>query len=60
VRLWAEPAVLEGAQKVRISRDEVRAVMRMTILGCLSNGWLTRLYEAERRRLEERMSACPL
>jgi farnesyl-diphosphate farnesyltransferase len=60
VKLWGEPAVLDGGEKVRISRSEVRSLMRQTISGCLSDRRLLQLYENERGRLRERMAVRPV
>ncbi|MEZ4653688.1 MAG: phytoene/squalene synthase family protein [Candidatus Eisenbacteria bacterium] len=60
VRLWAEPAVLDGPQKVRISRAEVRSLMRNTVLGCGSNARLARLSRQECDRLAERAAIRPV
>jgi farnesyl-diphosphate farnesyltransferase len=60
VKLWGEPAVLAGAEKVRISRAEVRGVMGQTAFGCLFDRRLIRLYEREQGRLRERMSIRPV
>lgn len=60
VKLWGEPAVLDGGEKVRISRGEVRSLMRQTISACLFDRRLAQLYEQERGRLRERMSMRPV
>lgn len=60
VKLWGEPAVLDGGEKVRISRAEVRSLMRQTVSGCLFDRRLIQLYENERGRLRERMSMRPV
>lgn len=48
--ICADTRVLEGGEKVKISRAEVRALIRKTALRCCSDGSLARLYRAERTR----------
>jgi len=60
VRIWGEENVLTGGEKVRISRAEVRRVVRETTAVCLSNTATRALYRRERGRLERRMAECPL
>jgi farnesyl-diphosphate farnesyltransferase len=59
-RIWGEEQILIGAERVRISRPEVRRVIGLTSASCLSNRGLGRLYGAERRRLGERMAVHPV
>lgn len=56
-RLWENPRVLDGVEKVRISRTEVRRIIGVTSLACLGNGGLARLYRWERDRLGTRMAS---
>jgi farnesyl-diphosphate farnesyltransferase len=60
VRIWGEEQVLLGGQRIRITRPEVRRVIGLTSLSCLSNRGLHRLYGRERARLGERMAARPV
>ncbi len=60
VRIWGEEQVLLGAERVRITRPEVRRVVGLTSVSCLSNRGLYRLYGREKARLSERMAVRPI
>jgi farnesyl-diphosphate farnesyltransferase len=60
VRIWGEEQVLLGAERVRITRPEVRRVVGLTSVSCLSNSGLNRLYGWEKARLDERMAVRPV
>lgn len=60
VRIWGEEQVLLGAERVRITRPEVRRVIGLASASCLSNRSLDRLYRGERARLDERMVSRPV
>jgi farnesyl-diphosphate farnesyltransferase len=60
VRIWGEEQVLLGAERIRITRPEVRLVMGMTSASCLSNRGLHHLWVREKKRLGERMIAKPV
>lgn len=60
VRIWGEERVLTGAEKIRITRDEVRRVIRSTAASCLWNRSLARLYNKERERLLRRIEVSPV
>jgi farnesyl-diphosphate farnesyltransferase len=60
VRIWGEEQVLLGAERVRITRPEVRRVVGLASASCLSNRALDRLYRREKARLDERMASRPI
>lgn len=60
VRIWGEEQVLLGAERIRITRPEVRRVIGLTSASCLSNRGLKGLYGREKARLNERMAVRPI
>jgi len=57
--ICADSRVLDGGEKVRISRGEVRRLIGVTALNCLSDGSLQRLYGKERARFVARLESVP-
>jgi farnesyl-diphosphate farnesyltransferase len=60
VRIWGEDQIFQTGEKVRITRGEVRSVMRRTSAACLWNGRLAGLYRQERARLDRQIILRPV
>lgn len=59
-RVWGEDALFDTANKVRISRGDVRRVIGLTSAACCWDGWIANLYGREKARLRARMDARPV
>ncbi|MEZ4648403.1 MAG: squalene/phytoene synthase family protein [Candidatus Eisenbacteria bacterium] len=58
--ICSDERVLDGTEKVKITRGEVRRLIGVTALACLSDGSLRRLYRAERDRFAACLDSVPV
>ncbi|MCA9755460.1 MAG: squalene/phytoene synthase family protein [Candidatus Eisenbacteria bacterium] len=58
--ICSDERVLVGGEKVKITRGEVRRLIGVTMLACLSDGSLRRLYQTERDRFAACLDSVPV
>jgi farnesyl-diphosphate farnesyltransferase len=59
-RIWGDERLFLSSEKIRISRQEVRQIVRRTSMACFVDGWLKELYQQERARLDQAIALRPI